>query len=207
MRYFLFFLIFVLTSCKQTDLEESDQSKIDFKSKSFNLKKLKSFVNRKLDVENKRFRSITKMASTTGTQDVSYDDVLLWDYAMKEIVNEEVYSYNVPIRESIMKNKLESYLPDNGYRVLNFYTDSTYNNIYARLREYRPDPVYIDSVCQAKNISMVDYNYLDYHTVLQGEEFDGYIVVYNLDNTPFKLVQVKKGIVKNVTMYNNTLSE
>jgi len=204
MKYICFVFVILFVSCKDIDLQDNSRSEI--KTKSFNLKTLKSFVKKKINTENKRSgNSLKKIASVSGTQEFSYDDILLWEYAIKEVVSHENYSYNVPVKVSLMKDKLESYLPEKGYQALNFYTDATYDNVYARLREYRPDPIYIDSLCLAKNITLSNYNYLDYYNVLEGEKFDGYIVVYNLDNTPFKLIQVKKGIVNNVKMYSNNL--
>lgn len=204
MKYLLFTVIILITSCKEVNLDDNPKNEI--KSKSFNLKSIKSFVKKKINIENRRAgKPLIKTASISGSQEISYDDILLWDYAIKEIVSDEKYSYNVPIKVSLLKDKLEEYLPEKGYQALNFYTDSTYNNVYARFREYRPDPNYIDSLCVAKNITLNNYNYLDYHSVLEGEKFDGYIVVYNLDNTPFKLIHVKKGLVDNVKMYSNNI--
>lgn len=206
MRIYLFIIVLCLFSCKRIDLDESKGSQTALKSKSFNLKKLKSFVQKRSDFENKFANGgLKKLASTSTMPSIDYNDFLLWEYAIKEIISEENYSYNVPVKDSFMKDKIENYLPEKGYSVLNLYTDSTYDNVYARLREYRPTPSYIDSICQFKGITMANHNYLDYHEVLEGEKFDGYIVVYNLDNSPFKLIQVKKGLVTNVIMYNKNI--
>ncbi|MDR0266253.1 MAG: hypothetical protein LBJ04_23775 [Sphingobacterium sp.] len=203
-KYLLLSSILIsLMSCQRDRLETELNTKKP--KSSFNLAMLKKFTKAKSIEEKALFakKAGTKANGSNAVDNESAMDQLLWDYAVKEVVNDTKYSYLIPLSGGISTDKIVDYIADKGYRMINFYSDQNQQNVYARLREYRPRPSYIDSLCQVKNISMTNYDYTEYQQVLANEKFDGHIVVFNLDGKAFKLIKVSMGKVGDVLTYND----
>ncbi|MGJ1263931.1 hypothetical protein [Sphingobacterium spiritivorum] len=169
--------------------------------RGFNLQTLKSFSKQRGLFE--KGKGLQKLASISpGTTVRNFNDLLLWDYAIKEVnTATDDYSYLVPVQGIQVNSDIGEGIAKKGYRIINFYTDKTKDKVYVRIRDYRPDSAFIDSLSIAKQIALVNNDYKEYKDLLAGEEFTGHIMVYNLNGSPFKLVEAKEGKVINSVQY------
>ncbi|MGJ1430687.1 hypothetical protein ACR79M_04915 [Sphingobacterium spiritivorum] len=193
------FATFILYGCSKT--MESGLNKVPISQRGFNLQTLKSFSKQRGLFE--KGRGLHKLASLSPDNTVrNFNDLLLWDYAIKEVnTTTDDYSYLVPVQGIQVNSDIGQGIAKKGYRIINFYTDKTKDKVYVRIRDYRPDSAFIDSLSRAKHIPLVNNEYKEYKELLAGEEFTGHIMVYNLNGSPFKLVQAKEGKVINSIQY------
>lgn len=169
--------------------------------RGFNLQTLKSFSKQRGLFE--KGRGLHKLASLSPGNTVrNFNDLLLWDYAIKEVnTMTDDYSYLVPVQGIQVNSDIGEGIAKKGYRIINFYSDKSKDKVYVRIRDYRPDRTFIDSLSKAKQIPILNNDYKEYRNLLAGEEFTGHIMVYNLNGSPFKLIQAKEGKVINSIQY------
>ncbi|MFD2599210.1 hypothetical protein ACFSQ3_09620 [Sphingobacterium corticis] len=131
-----------------------------------------------------------------------FNDYLDWEFANKEFnTADNTFSYLIPVKLAFNSSNPISGVAEAGYSFLNFYSDDTGNELYARLREYRPNPTYISNLATQKGINFTGGTYRDYDALLRGEAYYGHIIVYNLDSQPFKLVEIEDDKVINVSFF------
>ena len=174
-------------------------------NQQFNLQTLKKFSKQKGLYETKMSRSgFHKLATTTPISITDYNDLLIWELAVKEVNTQTgKHCYLVPIKGSTVNSHLSDTISDKGYSMMDFYTDKqTGLSIYAQVREYRPEEQWVAQLSRQKGISTTNNEYIDYKNLLQGEPFNGHVLIYNLSNQLRRLITVRQGRVVYTNLFN-----
>ncbi|OOG19771.1 hypothetical protein BWD42_07680 [Sphingobacterium sp. CZ-UAM] len=188
---FIFFLL-ALLSCRKQEQREIDPSQEP--KRAFNLKTLKEFSRKRSEFVKQK--ASLKSSTTFPTGGSSANDYLMWDDAVKEVnTTNGKYSYLVPLRGKVNFAPLADSISQKGYAMMDFSTDASGTAVYARLREYRPDQIWIKKLEIFKGKGINGGEYADYKQLIMGEAYNGYIAIYSLKNELQSLIRVKEGKV------------